>query len=483
VLARPDGEGSFELLLLERPPDSTFAAGAFVFPGGVVDDADATDFWRDRLPEISNLPEAQRASCTAAIRELFEETGILLADAPIADPRVLAAARTDLRSNAVGFEEVVTRLDATFTQAPMVYFARWVTPRLFARRYDALFFLIALREGHQDVTITDEHRSVLWISPEQALDEFRRGRLPMLFPTWKTLERLERFDSAEAAMTTFRHAVIDPVEPLLDIQGESVTPRLPLEFASVTAPNPGPLTLEGTRTWIIGTDAVAIVDPGPLDRDHLDRIDAAVAGRTVTAVCLTHSHPDHAAAAAEASRRWGRLHAAGATLDRLGLEGRRLRDGDEIATGRGRVLIALDTPGHSADHLAYLCVPGREVLTGDLVLGRGSSMVAYPEGSVSATLASLARLASLRPVRLLPGHGPTVADPEAKLAEYVEHRRARTEQVRRALAGGMTSLAEIRDAVYGDLSGGLHQAADLSLLATLQHLRELGEDVPVDLLA
>jgi len=429
------------------------------------------------MPEIPNLPERDRPSRTAAIRELFEETGILLADGPPRDPRALEDARTGLLANVATFEEVVRRLDATFTRAPMAYFARWITPRLFARRYDARFFLVAPGHAVGRITIGDEHTSALWIEPARALERFRRGELPMLFPTWKTLERLERFEHLEEAMAAFAHAVVDATEPLLDVRGDSVTPRLPEGFVAVTAPNPGPLTLEGTRTWIIGSDTVAIVDPGPLDRAHLDRVDSLVAGRPVTAVCLTHAHADHAEAAAEASRRWGRLHASAATLERLGLEGRCLRDGDEIATGSGRVLIALDTPGHSGDHLAYLCVPGREVLTGDLVLGQGSSMIAYPDGSVSAYLASLARLASLHPTRLLPGHGPLIHDPDARLAEYVGHRRARTEQVRTALAGKPTSRFAIRQAVYGVLPEGLDEAADLSLLATLEYLRESGEEV------
>lgn len=482
--------------MLERPLESRFAAGAFVFPGGVVDEEDGADFWRGRLPEIPNLPDSGRASCTAAIRELFEETGILLADRPIEDVRAVAEARASLLSNDLRFEDVATRLGATFTRAPMAYFARWVTPRLFARRYDALFFLVALADREQEVTITDEHRSILWTLPGQALERFRSGELPMLFPTWKTLERLERYGSLEEAMVKFSSLEVELIEPLLEIHGGSVTPRLPGErvarlrpagdreerpapgIVSVTAENPGPLTLDGTRTWVIGTDVVAIVDPGPLDRDHLERIDAIVEGRHVTAVCLTHSHSDHAESAEEAAHRWGRLHASAGTLDRLGLDGRRLRDGDEIAVGQGRIMIALDTPGHSGDHLAYLCVPGRELLTGDLILGRGSSMVTHPDGSVGDHLASLARLASLRPAQLLPGHGPVVVDAGAKLAEYAEHRRARIRQVRSALAAAPSSLLQLRIAVYGDLSSGLCQAAELSLLAMLEYLRFLGEEVP-----
>jgi len=134
----------------------------------------------------------------------------------------------------------------------------------------------------------------------------------------------------------------------------------------------------------------------------------------------------------------------------------------------------LATPGHSGDHLSYLHLPSRDVLTGDLVLGRGSSMVAHPDGSVGAYLASLARLASLRPARLLPGHGPVVLDSGRKLAEYGGHRRERTAQVHAAIESGVSSVGDLLDAVYGELPPGVRQAAELSLLAHLKHLEDLG---------
>jgi glyoxylase-like metal-dependent hydrolase (beta-lactamase superfamily II) len=246
----------------------------------------------------------------------------------------------------------------------------------------------------------------------------------------------------------------------------------------VTAPNPGPLTLEGTRTWILGVERVAIVDPGPDDPGHLERVAQAVGGRPVAALCLTHSHPDHSAAVAEAADRWGRVHASSGTLARLSLDGVTLAGGDEIPLGARHVLEIHPSPGHSGDHLAFFYLPARDLLTGDLVLGRGSSMVAHPDGSVSAYLESLERLAGLQPARLLPGHGPVVVDALERLAAYALHRRERTEQVRQALAAGARSLSELRATVYGMLPAGLVRAADLSLLAHLEHLRERGHEVP-----
>jgi len=266
-------------------------------------------------------------------------------------------------------------------------------------------------------------------------------------------------------------------------------PRLPADrtldlgagVVAVVAENPGPLTLDGTRTYVIGASRPVILDPGPLEAPHLARIEAALAGRSPAAVCLTHAHADHAEAASAAAVRWRTpVRASAATLERLGLGGAPLADGDALPglDDAGGALVALATPGHSGDHLCFFRETARDLFTGDLVLGEGSSMVAHPDGSVAAYLSSLARLASLEPTRLLPGHGPPVDDAVAKLEAYAEHRLARSEQVRQALAGGARSFAGLRSAVYGELPVGVRRAADLSLLAHLEHLRELGLEVP-----
>ncbi len=249
----------------------------------------------------------------------------------------------------------------------------------------------------------------------------------------------------------------------------------------VVADNPGPLTLDGTRTYVVGSRAPVILDPGPEDDRHLAAIGRVVAGRPVRAVCLTHSHPDHAAAA-RAAQRWGPIHASAAALSRLGIVGGvPLADGDELDLDGGRRLRALETPGHSGDHLCFLDLPSRGLFTGDLVLGSGSSMVAFPDGSVSAYLASLARLVSLRPTRLFPGHGDPVDDAVGRLEAYRRHRLERSAQVREALRRGASSAGEVLAAVYGPLPAGVKKAAELSTLAHLQHLREMGELLPFPL--
>ncbi|MCY3599336.1 MAG: MBL fold metallo-hydrolase [Gemmatimonadetes bacterium] len=248
-------------------------------------------------------------------------------------------------------------------------------------------------------------------------------------------------------------------------------------ITAVRADNPGPLTLTGTQTYVIGSGPLIVLDPGPQDEAHLGRVDDVIAGRPVAAVCLTHAHADHAASAADAAARWGELRASSATLDLVELPGRAVADDEALELGGGFRLRAIATPGHSADHFCYLLEPSRALFTGDLVLGEGSTMIAHPDGSVEAYLASLARLTSFRPERLLPGHGPPVDDALARLEECRTHRLRRVASVRRALEAGARTPARIRAAVYGDLPASHHAAAHLTIRAYLAFLGEMSSSI------
>lgn len=247
---------------------------------------------------------------------------------------------------------------------------------------------------------------------------------------------------------------------------------------SVTADNAGPLTLEGTRSYLIGRERAILVDPGPSDEAAEDRWRALAAGATVDLVALTHAHPDHAAGVERACRLFDvPAVASAATLLKTGLEGRSVSDGDPVHP-EGPALTALETPGHSSDHLTFWRESDRLLFTGDLVLGRGSSLVAYPDGSVGDYLRSLERLMDLGPSRLLPGHGPDVEDGTGRLREYRDHRMERDRAIHRAVEEGARTVAEIRRRVYGELPAGLRRAAEATICAHLIHLRERALELP-----
>jgi glyoxylase-like metal-dependent hydrolase (beta-lactamase superfamily II) len=220
----------------------------------------------------------------------------------------------------------------------------------------------------------------------------------------------------------------------------------------VRAPNPSPLTLDGTNTYVVGG---WVVDPGPADAGHLDAVRRA-AGDGIEGVVVTHSHADHSEGA----------HELGAPVT-LPVEAQ------EVGPFR-----AVATPGHSADSVCLLM--GGICFTGDTVLGEGSVFIAPGEGSLSAYLDSLRRLRALDLDVLCPGHGPYVADPAAKLDEYISHRLDRERRLLEALDSGLRDRDALLDVVWSDAPAALRPAAALTLAAHLEKLLEEGR-VPPDL--
>jgi glyoxylase-like metal-dependent hydrolase (beta-lactamase superfamily II) len=205
---------------------------------------------------------------------------------------------------------------------------------------------------------------------------------------------------------------------------------------------------------------VVVIDPGPADDEHLAAIEKRLGGATVGVVLVTHSHPDHLPLAE-------RLAAAhGATVRRFP----ELGDGDVVRVG-GLNVTALHTPGHSADHLCFWLSEDRALFTGDLVLGKGSSMVTFPEGDVAAYLRSLEKVAALNPKTLFPGHWDPVLDAMAKIEEYRDHRLAREAQVLAEIQRQGGTAIELTRRVYGpEVGEDLIQAAEMTMRAHLQKL-------------
>jgi glyoxylase-like metal-dependent hydrolase (beta-lactamase superfamily II) len=248
----------------------------------------------------------------------------------------------------------------------------------------------------------------------------------------------------------------------------------------VLAPNPGPMTLDGTNTWVLlepGSTEAVVVDPGPLDEGHLRRVLALVdsLGAHVGLTILTHRHLDHA----EAGPRIAELTRAAVRAVGPGHDG--LDDGDVVRVG-GLELRVVATPGHTADSISFALPADHGLLTGDTVLGRGTTVVAHPDGELAAYLDSLERIAALtgdgEVTAILPGHGPVVPDAGAMVAYYRHHRRERLEQVRQALADGAATEADpvegVLRRVYADVPESVWSAARMSIRAQVDYLSARG---------
>lgn len=240
--------------------------------------------------------------------------------------------------------------------------------------------------------------------------------------------------------------------------------------AVVLAPNPGPMTLDGTNTWVLrapGEDSCVVVDPGPLNEGHLAEVAAT---GPVAVVLLTHGHADHSAGAGRLVELTGAPVRALDPAHRFGEHG--LGEGDVIAVA-GVELRVLATPGHTADSLSFVLggqLGEAAVLTGDTILGRGTSVVAHPDGLLGDYLESLRRLRELGELTVLPGHGPELPSAGAVAEHYLRHREARLEQVREALAAGAVTPAQVVASVYADVDRSLWPAALLSVRAQLDYL-------------
>lgn len=241
----------------------------------------------------------------------------------------------------------------------------------------------------------------------------------------------------------------------------------------VLAPNPSPWTLDGTNTWLLGPaggGALVVVDPGPQDPAHLDAVRAAADGRCV-AVLLTHGHVDHAEGARALAESLGVGVRALDPEHRLGSEG--LVGGDVVDLGDWRIDVVA-TPGHSGDSVCLVLPHDGTLLTGDTVLGRGTSLVAWPDGRLGDYLDSLHTLRAVVEEtgtrRLLPGHGPVLEDPAGVLDAYLAHRLARLAEVQGVVESGVTDPLGIVEIVYADVPRQVWPAAELTVRAQLEYL-------------
>lgn len=451
VVVLRDGPDGVEVLLTVRPRSLRFMGGATVFPGGAVDAADHDDRWA----EACVPPYDPERVC--ALREAFEEVGLLLADGPEI-PRSSSHAGTS-------FLEACLTAGVRLRADRLVPGGRWVTPSGSPVRFDARFFLTEAPGGWDPEPDPDEVESVRWATPGAALAELASGAALMAPPTIEMLQRLDGLASVAAALDAVTtHPVGTP-----GILSTRVSPLVHV----VLAPNPGLMTGPGTNTYVVGSEPSIVVDPAVPDPAYVGEV-ARVAG-DVAAIVVTHRHSDHTGGVTALREVLGRavpVRARGAApVDGVGP--RPLDDGEVLVAG-GTELSALFTPGHASDHVCLYVERTATLFAGDTILGEGTAVIAPPDGDMGDYLDTLERLRSLHVERIFPGHFRALNGGRDVIDGYIAHRRARERRILDALEAGPSTLDEIVERAYDDTPRELHPAAAMSALAHLELLARGG---------
>jgi recombination protein RecT len=519
LLLRDSADAGIEVLMTRRSATASFAPGAYVFPGGGVDALDAQSH------DIASHRPAQAGErltqAIAAIRESFEELGVLLAqhaDGRAADARDIAALDRH-QPFAAQCRERGLRLAAD----EVFVLAHWTTDRDLPRRFDVPFLVARMPPGQRPVADEAEQFEPVWVSPAEALKRHEAGTFFMIFPTIRTLQRLARFATVDAVLQACageqplwtscpragflkgaEHRFMESDLPygelaLVSPDGQIVhhldwrsddPVRLLRNVIRLTAPNGGVMTGPGTNSYLVGdpqTGYIAI-DPGPDDAGHIERLWRAAGGDIRLIVC-THSHPDHSPGARPLQALCkgqppihGLPSAPTARANSQFAPDRELAHGAQLFVEGGGVrhtLQAIHTPGHAANHVCLVLVEDGLLFSGDHVLNGSTTVVDPPDGDMTAYIESLDRL--IEACRghgiefILPAHGHVLGFAEQAISHLKAHRLQREAKVVAAMQrrpeGTMDDWVEL---AYDDVPPRMWPLAKRSLLAHVQRIEALG---------
>lgn len=505
VLWREEPDRGLEVFWIKRAEALDFMGGWYAFPGGGVARSDAVIEVEGRPRGVDDaapnagLPEAVTQGVddlgpilapgleAGVLRELFEETGLLLAvglgggEVTPASLESVVRAQVSLLDKRAEFGSILAenrwRLDAS----SLVYAGRWLTPPLGPLRFDNRFFLLEWPgdRSQQPRVLPGEAELGEWVTPSEGLSRWQAGEIVTAPPILHILKVLQEA-GVEKGLSRLREPEGVDLGPFRRIEFRPGVVLFPL--ATPTLP---PAIF--TNAYVLGTEETVLIDPGsPFERDRewLRQALEALAenhGRRVAAIWLTHHHPDHVGGV-EAARRSLRVPvlAHAATAERLAAAGIRV-DG-ELVDGE-RVVLAgkppypvrvIHTPGHARGHLCFLDETYGSLIAGDMVAGLGTIVIDPPEGNMDDYLSSLDRLLELEPRALFPAHGPTIKNARAKLEEYRRHRRWREERILQAWEAGLRGPTEILERAYDDVPSTARPLAERQILAHLERLRWLG---------
>jgi len=518
VLLLRDGPEGVEVLMTRRSAGASFAPGAYVFPGGAMDAEDA-----QAHPLAASRPtqgDVQLTQAIAAIRESFEELGILLACHADGRPADSAdVARMDRHGD---FFEQVRERGLTLAADQVFVLAHWITDRDLPRRFDVPFLAARMPQNQSPVADETEQFEPVWVRPADALARHEAGQFFMIFPTLRTLERLQRFATASEVLHAcageqplwtscpragllrgaearfMEHEMPFGELALVCPDGQLLHPldwrcdqpvALLKNVMRLTAPNPGVMTGPGTNSYIVGEPdtGYVVIDPGPHEPEHIERLWRATGGDIRMIVC-THSHPDHSPGARPLQALCARappvLGLPSAPTARPASEfapDGKLAHGQRLQLaggGRQHTLQVVHTPGHAANHLCLVLLEDGLLFSGDHVLNGSTTVVDPPDGDMTAYLDSLDALAAGCDAHgiefILPAHGYVLGCAKQAILHLKSHRLNREAKIvaaMRARPGG--TLEDWVALAYDDVPPRMWPVAQRSLLAHVQRIEAL----------
>ncbi len=456
------------LLMVRRSPKLRFMPGHHAFPGGRVDDSESID----RVIGATD-PETARGVMAAA-REVFEETGLWLAEG--ADPEVDARrrARQDLLDEKAGFDDILAAFGGHIDAGRFEEVAHWITPNLSPIRFDTFYFLVRHTSGQEPELIEGELVGMDWMHPSEARRRWHTGEIHMSTPVACTLQPMAARPYPDFVPLVRRITDSTPGHP------NRFELRRGIHLIPLRAQALPPAT--HTNCLVIGEEEYLLVDPGsdePAELDSLcDQIDQlADMGARMSAIVLTHSHPDHVAGVTHIRERYGApvwAHDATATQVKFAID-RRLAEGDviELAGDPGWRVNVMHTPGHDPGHLCLYEETTRTLVAGDMVANPGTIVVSEQYGGdMNQFIASLERLMNFEGPRLIiPSHGGPVGRAENIFQKQRDHRLWRENKIREAYEAGHTNFRALLAASYDDAKP---EALPLAEHALRAHLSRLG---------
>ncbi|MDM0024666.1 MBL fold metallo-hydrolase [Variovorax saccharolyticus] len=534
LLLRDTPEG-IEVLMTRRSASASFAPGAYVFPGGRIDEGDTTA--RAIATRRRTQSRVQLTQAIAAVRESFEELGVLLAHhadgRPVSAEEVAAMDRSTA-STTVAFADQCAQRGLQLSTDRIFTFAHWITDRDLPKRFDVPFLVAKMPEGQTPTADETEQFEPCWVRPADALQRHAAGSFFMIFPTVRTLERMVAYPTVDAVLDACAHraagegplwtscpragwlagkearymehespfgelAMVSPdgqiVHPL-DWQSEHAVPLLK-NVQRLTAPNPSAMTGPGTNSYIVGDadSGYIVIDPGPNDFDHIGRLWRATQGDIRMIVC-THSHADHSPGALPLQKLCktqppilGLASAPTARSTARFTPDRVLQDGERLVltapaisdTGETRVpahtLRAIHTPGHAANHLCLLLEEDGLLFSGDHILNGSTTVVDPPDGNMDAYLASLDKLDAACAKGgvgfILPAHGYVIGEARAAIAQLKAHRLKREAKIEAVMRQLPNGTPEEwLPLAYDDVPERMWPVAARSLAAHVERIRQ-----------